>query len=391
MHRNCGRRGVTSRTAARDARGAIARGVHCLGVLGLVITSVGCSPDGGGGPAPRSQSSAGGFAIRATTGGSGAAAGQSNTISGGLAGVGALGQAGTGISVVPMTGIAGRGTAPVTGTAGRSGVGGGGTAAVGVAAMAGAPAPGSIAPTPDTVCTGTATAAPGAQMTVMLADRQYLLHVGKAVKPGQAAPLVFSLHGLTMTPSSMESMAHWFPLADTKGFIVAGPAGVGASNGWDLTSTKDFDLMKAVVEDVNKKVCVDRKRIYSTGFSHGAFMSHSNGCKLSDVFAAIAPHSGALGGACSPKRPMPVYAWHGDADATVSYSSGKSAVDGWVTRNKCTGTPTDYMVSAAKCQEWATCQDGVKVKFCTIPGGGHAWYGPATAAIWDFFAQNAMP
>ncbi len=245
--------------------------------------------------------------------------------------------------------------------------------------------------TPPQACSKPATLMPGAQMTVMLNGRQYLLHVGKGVKPGVAAPLVFSLHGLNMTPNSMESMARWFPLSDSKGFIVAGPAGVGGSNGWDLSGTKDFDLMKAVIDDIDSKICVDRKRIYSTGFSHGGFMSNANGCRLSDVFAAIAPHSGAAGGACAAKRPMPVFAFHGDADSIVSYNSGKSSVDGWVARNKCSGTPTTFTLDNAKCQEWSSCEGGSEVKFCTIPRGNHIWFRPATAAIWEFFTEHTLP
>ena len=241
-----------------------------------------------------------------------------------------------------------------------------------------------------TECLASATAAPGSTMNLTLGERKYTLHIGRAVKVGTAAPLVFSLHGLTMTPASMESMARWYPLSDSEGFIVAGPAGVGSSNGWDLSGTKDFDLMKAVIEDVNKKACVDRKRIYSTGFSHGGFMSFANVCKLSDVFAAAAPHSGA--GACrnASVRAMPIFTWHGDADGTVSYSSGKSAHDSWVTHNKC-GAPTDFSIGSNKCQEWKGCTDDVPMKMCTIPGGGHRWSGDATKAIWEFFKGITLP
>lgn len=246
---------------------------------------------------------------------------------------------------------------------------------------------------PDTVateCLASANVAPGTTMNLMLNGRNYTLHIGKAVKVGTAAPLVMSLHGLSMTPASMESMARWHPLSDTEGFIVAGPAGVGSSNGWDLTGTKDFDLMKAVIDDVNKKACVDRKRVYSTGFSHGGFMSFANACKLPEVFAAVAPHSGA--GTCRSAlvRPMPIFTWHGDADPIVSYSSGKSSHDSWVMRDKC-GEPTDFMIGSNKCQEWKGCTDDVPVKMCTIPGGGHMWSRDATRAIWDFFKGISMP
>jgi polyhydroxybutyrate depolymerase len=90
-------------------------------------------------------------------------------------------------------------------------------------------------------------------------------------------------------------------------------------------------------------------------------------------------------------RAVPVYAWHGDADGTVPYSSGKSAVDSWVSHDKCSGAPTNFTVGTATCQDWNTCSAGSEVKFCTIPGGGHAYTRAATQAIWEFFKAHPLP
>jgi polyhydroxybutyrate depolymerase len=40
---------------------------------------------------------------------------------------------------------------------------------------------------------------------------------------------------------------------------------------------------------------VDRLRVYATGFSNGAMMTHRLGAELPDVLAAIAPVSGTVG------------------------------------------------------------------------------------------------
>jgi polyhydroxybutyrate depolymerase len=240
-------------------------------------------------------------------------------------------------------------------------------------------------------CPASPTGMPGSTANLTLNGRNYTLHIGRAVKPSEPAPLVFSLHGLNMTPSSMELMAQWDPLSDREGIIIARPAGVGGSNGWDLGGTKDFDLMKAIIEDVNAKSCVDRKRIFATGFSHGGFMSFAIACRLGDIFAAVAPNAGAgsAGRGCVP-RSVPVFAFHGDADGIVSYSSGKSAVDSWVSHNKCTGTPASFSVGSAMCQDWNMCTAPGQIKFCTIPNGGHTYMRAATAAIWDFFKAHPL-
>lgn len=241
-------------------------------------------------------------------------------------------------------------------------------------------------------CPAAPTGKAGSTADLTLNGRNYTLHIGSSVKPNQPAPLVFSLHGLTMSPRSMEAMAGWDPVADKEGLIIARPAGVGSQNGWDLTGTKDFDLMKAIIEDVNAKACVDRKRIYATGFSHGGFMSFAIACRLGDIFAAVGPNagSGSVSGSCT-KRAVPVYAFHGNPDSVVSFASGERAVNAWVSHNQCTGTPSTFMVGNASCKDWNMCSAGGQVKFCSVPGIDHSYMRAATAALWEFFKAHPLP
>lgn len=309
------------------------------------------------------------------------------------------------------------GTNPIAGLGGTGGTGGTGIMIPGFPRRdagvptttptgdAGTTTPGT--PTPETTCSGTFSGTAGSTMDLTLNGRNYTMHIGKTVKPGSASPLVLSLHGLTMTPASMEAMAGWDPVADTEGLIIARPLGVGASNAWDISGPTDFDLMKAIIEDVNKKACVDRKRIYATGFSMGGLMSFAMACKQGDIIAATAPNSGSGSAARGcVARAVPLFAWHGDADNVVAYSGGQSGVMSWVTHDKCTGSPTDSTVDIsaaggffggggssgpAKCQDWNMCADGSEVKFCTVPGGGHTYTRAATKEIWNFFKAHPLP
>merc|ERR1719499_1811043 len=56
--------------------------------------------------------------------------------------------------------------------------------------------------------------------------------------------------------------------------------------------------------------CIDRRRIYVTGFSNGGMMTQRLGCELNHRLAAVAPQHGqsALGFNCEPKydEPMPI-------------------------------------------------------------------------------------
>jgi polyhydroxybutyrate depolymerase len=266
----------------------------------------------------------------------------------------------------------------------------------------------SAPPPPAPGCTGAATWKPGDERTIALTHggvaRSYLVHVGRAVAPGKAAPLVVNVHGLNNSPAIQVAFSGMSALADTRGLVVAYPQGLSASFnaggccGQSASSgVDDLGFIRDLVTDVEKQVCVDTRRVYATGFSNGGYMAYRLGCEAADVFAAIAPVSGANASpTCKPGRPVPVFAFHGDADPIVSYATDKTSVAEWVTRDGCKGAPTHTTFGASACDEWAGCDGGVKVKMCTIAGGSHLWPGAGSAvvaspAILDFFDQFALP
>jgi len=126
-------------------------------------------------------------------------------------------------------------------------------------------------------------------------------------------------------------------------------------------------------------------------------MAHTLGCVASDLFAAVAPVSGGnVAASCSPARAVPVIDFHGDADPVVAYSTGQSAVSGWVTRDGCGGGSARTAYGASYCDEWSGCDSGAVVRFCTIAGGSHLWPGAggpidASPMIWDFLTRFTLP
>lgn len=265
------------------------------------------------------------------------------------------------------------------------------------------------APRPDAApACGASTWSSGTHLTVTLAhggrDRSYVVHVGDAADDDAALPLVLNFHGLNNSPSTQQSFSRMNDLADDEGFIVVYPQGVGSSfNAGGCCGTAaeqdidDVGFARAIVDDVASKICVDRRRVYATGFSNGGFMSHRLGCEASDLVAAIAPVAGARAVAtCAPPRPVPVIGFHGDADSIVSYASGAAAVEAWVAHDDCAGSPARTMHGASYCDRWASCAGGAAVELCTITGGWHLWPGassahPATPAIWEFLRAFTLP
>jgi polyhydroxybutyrate depolymerase len=154
--------------------------------------------------------------------------------------------------------------------------------------------------------------------------------------------------------------------------------------GWWNANGGDMKLVQAMLDKINGGLCVDQTRIFSTGFSFGGMMSYTLPFEF-DVFRAIAPCSGKTGVIPYTEkftRPVPIMAFHGDADTFVATNLGKAFFDKYAARNKC-GTQTQAV----------TPNGCVQYQGCTVPStwclfkGGHTTWSEEPAAIWKFFSQ----
>ncbi len=260
--------------------------------------------------------------------------------------------------------------------------------------------------------------------------------------------LVLSFHGGTGTGAGHERTAQFRPKADLAGFLLVTPEGTGPAPGmlqtWnagnccgyaEANRVDDVAFVRELIGAVQREVCVDAKRVYATGFSNGAMLSHRLGCQLADRIAAIAPVGGGLGDVdldarpprtlfdCKPSRAVPVLDLHGLLDGCYPYEGGAGnglssetkisipeTMARWTSVNRCgASTRVTYERGAAVCRSWADC--AAETSLCTIRDGGHAWPGTsdltsfgilacgggivsrdisATDAIWDFFAAHPM-
>jgi poly(3-hydroxybutyrate) depolymerase len=129
-------------------------------------------------------------------------------------------------------------------------------------------------------------------------------------------PLIILLHG---SRGDGELMARlWKDLARREGFIVAAPNAYDATS-WDLTrDTPEF--FPAIVDQIESRHAIDRRRIYLFGHSAGAAYALFLAVVDSDLFAATAIHAGSLqmnpvGLFAMAKRKMPIAIWVGDHDS----------------------------------------------------------------------------
>ncbi|MFM2419481.1 MAG: hypothetical protein RL385_4204, partial [Pseudomonadota bacterium] len=247
--------------------------------------------------------------------------------------------------------------------------------------------------------------------------RGYKLHIPPSYKPETGMPLVFAIHGLGQNAVMFAvDGAGWPKKSDAAGFILVMPTGNtqntdgtwNASGSWNAgeccggaaqAGVDDVELIRAILKDVSAHVNVDLSRVYATGFSNGGFLSFRLACEAADLFAAVAPASGAIGSPdiapmgvgnsnftqCSPSAKVSVLAMHGTGDPLVPYGYMKPSLDHIAKANGCSTStaPAKAPTSAGDttCVSYSGCPDGIEVTGCTVADGGHCWYGSSSCGF----------
>ncbi len=161
----------------------------------------------------------------------------------------------------------------------------------------------------------------------------------------------------------------------------------------------DIDYLNTVLDEVERQYHIDTNRVYFTGFSNGAAMTHRVGCEMGGRVAAIVAVSGtnqfATSAPCDPPRPVPVLQIHGTEDSCWTYETSTQAcadqdprpklgvepsMEGWVERNRCTSTVALSTMpdvaddgTTTEVAAWVACAGGVEVVLMKVIGGGHVF------------------
>lgn len=262
-------------------------------------------------------------------------------------------------------------------------------------------------------------------------EREFDLYLPDEYDARTPLPVVFYFHPL-FTNKSYLKLARTRREANREGYIAVFPNGIGASwnagaccgpaNGaGDDPPVDDLGFVRAILDDLKTRVCMDERRVYATGFSNGGFLSHRLACQASDVFAAVAPVSSVNGmtpAACRPERPVPILTINGTEDILVPYEGGFSlrgitngtfesvsaSTERWRVHNGCVGeAQIIYDVGDTTCRAFEQCAEGSEVVECTVAGGGHCWFGEpicvfgdnaedisATPTTWAFLSRFAL-
>jgi polyhydroxybutyrate depolymerase len=241
---------------------------------------------------------------------------------------------------------------------------------------------------------------PGASLTVNGVARTYRLHV-PATFQKNASALVIVLHGSGGNGLGMEIGTGFSSLADNVGFAVVYPDGLFESQGrqtnWAYFSndfTDDVGFIRQLIQTLQGSVGFDPRRVYVTGLSSGALMSHRLGVQLADRVAAIGVVEGALfesgpaGGAPVPgtSAPVSVLILHGDQDGTIpmcgtpTTASQDDTFNYWAGSLACSRIdPADSLCDSAGRITGVTekvassCNANTEVRFYKLVGGTHTW------------------
>jgi polyhydroxybutyrate depolymerase len=345
-----------------------------------------------------------------TNGSAGTSGAAGATGVGGAGGVGgSTGEGGRG----GTTGAAGRGgTGGIAGSTGLAGRGGAGGSTAGTTGSAGAGQ-----------CPATATATPGEKsesITVGGMTRTFLRHIPTGYTGKTPVPVVIDYHGLGGTGMGQKNATSWASVADSQGFIMVWPDGVGGA--WNVgrccstaqsENVDDVAFTRAIITTLEKEACVDAKRIYASGCSNGGGMAFKLACDAADVIAAVAPVdfdcvTGAAAnpscGSCAPARPISEIQFRGTSDTAVPFNGGSGPrgtvfpgaqenFTEWGGINMCTGTP-QALPDHSACQAYPTCGGGVETALCVVQNGTHCGnyqsFGIVNIA-WQMFQSKSLP
>lgn len=238
-------------------------------------------------------------------------------------------------------------------------------------------------------------------------QRWFMLHAPPAREPGPR-PLIVNLHGYTDTAVGQIELSgdqtilcgaaapcDFLGITDQhpQDWLVAYPQGIGLS--WNggagccapanspTQPIDDVGFMLALVRRVREQHALSA--VFATGFSNGGVMSWRLGCQAPQIFRAIAPVHGALGGAwgvdpanpgfnCSfsPRAPPPpALVFTGGADYIQPWTKVEASSSWWIDQSfrNSSARPaqlTSFQNRSVHCTSTADSRRNVTVCFSTV-------------------------
>ncbi|MES2684101.1 MAG: PHB depolymerase family esterase [Pseudomonadota bacterium] len=225
-------------------------------------------------------------------------------------------------------------------------------------------------------------------------QRSYRLFIPQGLKRDSPVPLVVALHGGLGTGDLFAKQTGFDAVAQAEGLITVYPDGLGKV--WNAgrccggSQSDDVGFIKALVADLMTRLPIDAQRVFGTGFSNGAMLTHRLACEVPQLFAAIAPVSGGLMlPSCASKTPVSALLIQGRLDRRIFWEGGTfdgsyrpsmaETVQSIASRGDCDSEVKTLLDRPdAQCWSRTTCGSGVRLQWCGLPAVGHQWPGGKT-------------
>ena len=254
-------------------------------------------------------------------------------------------------------------------------------------------------------------------------NREYILYVPNSYQASNNVPLVFNFHGYGGTAEDHMNTADMRPLADMNGAILVYPQGLELNNivqskdedystHWNTgipgdegnkSNSDDLGFIETLIDHLTTEYNIDEDRIYTCGFSNGAFFSYALGCHLGSKIAGIGSVAGTMlmediNNECKPAKPISMINIHGMRDDVVPYTGNETGyrkiadvVNFWVTHNSTTSMEVTEENGITH-YNYTNGANSTKVDHYVVSNGYHAWddslnyNGNNTSElVWNFF------
>lgn len=272
-------------------------------------------------------------------------------------------------------------------------------------------------------------------------EREALVYVPSGCDGRRPLPVVLIFHGASGTARAAMRTTGWPEKAEHEGFIAVFPEGtrpdpqkpprLSNPQTWNdgsghffagRASVDDVGFVRALLDALGEEFAVDPRRVYAAGFSNGGSFVFRLGVELSEQLAAIAVVAGIFWPTeQSPKRPVPLIYFLGEADPLVPPEGGRvrlpsglevemppvaESLERWARLLGCPDKPKlSQLQPGVRLYRCGPCREGSELRAYLIQGLGHVWpggttlfpeevVGPsqspvrATDLIWEFFAQH---
>ena len=243
--------------------------------------------------------------------------------------------------------------------------------------------------------------------------RRYLLSVPDRTAPETGFPIVFVLHGGggAAPQVARQLMIHQHQTGEK--FIVVYPesTAIKLKRNWNdgrtasqpgresLAEVDDVKFIHTVLSKIESDQSTDKRRVFASGISNGAFMVHRLAAE-SDRFAAIGPVIGSMAKPVAknfqPTKHISVIAINSVNDPMVPYAGGnvrfgktnlgeslgvEEAMRHWATHNHCQQKPVNTVLPDTDPSDgtrvtrisYRDGRQGTEVQLLKIDGGGHNW------------------